>query len=296
MSLSPSDRVRIISEIGQRLGTEDWTLIDLTLRQFKLRWTDDWSGGDRQAYVMRMIEDGDDDVLLALGRHLGYEPMSHLEVVQPAFWKSGYFRLFVSHLAEHRQFAAALQGELLRLGVSSFVAHNDIEPTREWQDEIESALETCDGMLVLLHTGFHKSKWTDQEIGYAMGRQVLIIAARFGTDPYGFIGRFQGMSGNGKTAGTMATELFGILRRHEKTRPHTSQAVATLFCQSDSFDEARNNMKLLEETDHWDSSLSDRVRSAVTSNRQIRDAVWQWTPEVTVPQRLEAFLARMENS
>ena len=293
MSLTPSDRVRVISEIGRRLGSVEWSLVDLTLRQFGLPWREDWSG-DTQAYVLRMIEDGDDDVLLSLGRHLGYELASRPEVGQPTFWKSGYFRLFVSHLAEHRLFAAALQDKLLRLGVSSFVAHNDIEPTREWQDEIEAALATCDGMLVLLHPGFHESKWTDQEIGYAMGRQVLIVAARFGTDPYGFIGRFQGMNGNGKTDRTLARELFDILRQHETTRARTAEAVGALFCQSDSFAEAKDNMKLLEETTHWSASLSDRVRSASTSNRQISDAVWQWAPEITVPQRLEAFLARGE--
>ena len=295
MSLSPSNRVRVISEIGRRLGSVEWTVVDLTLRQFGLPWREDWSG-DAQAYIMRMIEDGDDDVLLSLGRHLDYELAPYSEAEQPTFWKSGCFRLFVSHLAEHRQFAAALQDKLLRFGVSSFVAHNDIEPTREWQDEIEAALATCNGMLVLLHPGFHESKWTDQEIGYAMGRQVLIVAARFGFDPYGFIGRFQGVNGNGKTDRTVARELFSILRQHERTRARIAEAVATLFCQSNSFDEARNNMALLEETRGWNSSLSDQVRSASSSNRQIRDVVWRWNPEMLVRQRLEEFLARMEES
>ena len=150
-------------------------------------------------------------------------------------------------------------------------------------------------MLALLHQGFHESKWADQEIGYAMGRQV-VIAARFGTDPYGFIGRFQGLNGNGKTDVTLARELFDILRQHEMTRARIAEAVAALFCQSDSFAEARDNMKLLEQTSYWNASLSDRVRSASESNRQIGDAVWQWNPEVMVPQRLEEFLARMESS
>ena len=32
-----------------------------------------------------------------------------------------------------------LQDALLQFGVSAFVAHSDIEPTLEWQDEIEPA-------------------------------------------------------------------------------------------------------------------------------------------------------------
>ena len=296
MTLTPSDRVRIISEIGRRLGTSEWTLIDLTLRQFGLPWTDDWRGDSRDNYVMSMIQDGPDDVLLSLGRHLDYEFTTSRPSTEPTCWRSDYFRLFISHLAEHRRFAANVQKELLAFGVSSFVAHNDIRPTREWQDEIEAALATCDGMLALLHPGFHESKWADQEIGYAMGRQVLIVTARLGTDPYGFIGKFQSINGDGKNAVALAEELFDILREHEMTRVRIAEAVAALFCQSDSFAEARNNMKLLERTNYWNASLSDRVRSASESNRQLGDAVWQWTPEVTVPQRLEEFLARMESS
>lgn len=295
MTLTPSDRVRIISEIGRRLGTSEWTLIDLTLGQFGLP-TLNWSGSDRQAYVMRRIEDGDDDVLLSLGRHLGYEFTAPPSRTEPAFWRSGYFRLFISHLAKHRRLAAEVQDRLLSFGVSSFVAHNDIEPTREWQDEIEAALATCDGMLALLHPRFHESKWADQEIGYAMGRRVLIVTARLGTDPYGFIGKFQSMNGTGKNAVALAEELFDILREHAMTRARIAEAVAALFCQSNSFAEARNNMKLLEQTSYWSASLSDRVRSASESNRQISDAVWRRNPEVMVPQRLVEFLARVETS
>ena len=140
MTLSPSDRVRIISEIGQRLGTAEWAHIDLTLRQFRLPWDDDWRNDDRQIYVMRMIENGNDDVLLSLGEHLGFEFLAPQSRMRPGLWKKDYFRLFVSHLATHRRFATEVQDELLRFGVSSFVAHNDIEPALEWQNEMGVAL------------------------------------------------------------------------------------------------------------------------------------------------------------
>ena len=244
---------------------------------------------------MRMIEEGDDNVLLSLGSHLGYEFTASRPRMEPAFWKRGYFRLFLSHLAERRRLAADIQHELLALGISSFVAHNDIEPTKEWQDEIELALATCDGALVLLHPKFHESEWTDQEIGYAMAREVLIVAVRFGTDPYGFIGRFQAMNGNGKAAAPLARELFEILRQHTKTRIRMSSALATLFCQSNSFADAKTNLRLMEQTDYWDSSLSVQVRSAAASNRQIREAAWQWSPAVTVREHLEVVIARMDN-
>ena len=143
---------------------------------------------------METIENGDDESLLELGRHLDYEPdLSLLPDAVPSFWEAGHFRLFISHLAEYQAFASEIRDALLESGISSFVAHKDIKPTEEWQDVILSALTTCDGMLALLHDGFHESKWTDQEIGYGLGRKLLIVAVDLGTTPYGFIGKYQAL-------------------------------------------------------------------------------------------------------
>lgn len=281
--MTPSDRVRLISEIGRRLGAENWALIDVTLGQFNLPRSDDWHQNDRPGYVMTMIQEADNEVLLQLGKHVGYEFGSLQSKFESTLWRGDYFRLFVSHLAEHRKCAHKIRDKLLAFRVSSFVAHDDIEPTQEWQEVIEEALATCDGMLVLLHPGFHESEWTDQEIGYAMGRRLLIVAAGFGMDPYGFIGRFQAMEGKHKTASQLAEDLFEIFRLHQQTRKQISEAIVRCFEQSGSYPCAIRNMDLLEMLDHWDSSLSDRARSASKSNPQISKAWW-------VPERLEKLI------
>ncbi len=36
--MKPSDRIRLIKEVSASLGKENWKLIDLTLKQFKLPW------------------------------------------------------------------------------------------------------------------------------------------------------------------------------------------------------------------------------------------------------------------
>jgi hypothetical protein len=51
---------------------------------------------------------------------------------------------------------------LRSFGVSAFVAHENIEPTK-WQDEIEKALLSMNALAAILMPGFHESKWTDQE-------------------------------------------------------------------------------------------------------------------------------------
>lgn len=107
------------------------------------------------------------------------------------------FRLFLSHLAKHKAEVSKVKQCLTAFwGIASFVAHDDIEPTRAWQDEIESALRSMDAFAALLVDGFKTSNWCDQEVGFAVARGVPVVPVRLGQDPYGFIGRIQGTVGH----------------------------------------------------------------------------------------------------
>lgn len=109
-------------------------------------------------------------------------------------WGATGYRVFLSHKTEVKRQTSELKSQLEIFGCSAFVAHEDIHPTKAWQDEIESALATMDAFVALLTDGFHDSLWTDQEVGFAVGRGIPIIAVRLGRDPYGFIGKFQAMA------------------------------------------------------------------------------------------------------
>jgi hypothetical protein len=104
-----------------------------------------------------------------------------------------FFRLFLSHKSEVRGETADLKEKLRPFGVSAFVAHEDIQPTREWQEEIETALHSMDAFAALMTADFHDSDWTDQEVGFALAREVPLIAVNLGRDPYGFVGKFQAL-------------------------------------------------------------------------------------------------------
>jgi len=144
--LTPSQRVTSIKEISNRLSGESWALVDLTLKQFNLPITNSWSG-DTSSYVMKMIENAPDTNIIELSQHLGFDlNVSRTSNIEPDFWDDGMFRLFISHLAANKKTAATLQDALRNFGISSFVAHNDIMPTTEWEDQIELALSTCDAI------------------------------------------------------------------------------------------------------------------------------------------------------
>ncbi len=70
----------------------------------------------------------------------------------PSFWQTGLFRLFLSHTHVYKANAHRLKVALRKYSIDAFVAHDDIEPTKEWQLEIERALWTADALAALLTT------------------------------------------------------------------------------------------------------------------------------------------------
>jgi hypothetical protein len=128
-------------------------------------------------------------------------------------WGDEGFRVFLSHKAEVKKETAELKQRLRLFCISAFVAHEDILPTKAWQDEIENALASMDGFVALMTATFHDSDWTDQEVGFAFARGIPIIAVRLGKDPYGFIGKFQGLS---STWAKGAEDLVRILIKNDR--------------------------------------------------------------------------------
>ncbi len=119
-----------------------------------------------------------------------------------------FLRLFITHKADDKALAADIKTACLDLGITCFVAHEDIEPTAEWVLEIERALRSMDALLALLTPDFHDSDWTDQELGVAIGRGVPVIAIKLDQDPYGFIGRYQAIAGANRTAAHLGEEIL----------------------------------------------------------------------------------------
>lgn len=128
--------------------------------------------------------------------------------VQTRIWGEGGFRTFLSHRSAVVQQTTDLKERLASFGISAFVAHRNINPTIEWQNEIENALASMGACVALMTADFHDSDWTDQEVGYAIARGVPIIAVNLARIPYGFIGKFQALQCNWDNA---AEKIAGLL-------------------------------------------------------------------------------------
>ncbi|MGH7985165.1 MAG: toll/interleukin-1 receptor domain-containing protein, partial [Candidatus Binataceae bacterium] len=145
----------------------------------------------------------------------GIQPVT-VEAEERIWGKHRDFRLFLSHKAEFKEETGRLKERLKAFGVSCFVSHVDIHPTKEWQDEIVRALSSMDGFVALMTDKFHESEWTDQEVGFALAKCVPMIAVRLGRNPYGFIAKFQGL---GTTWGESPLEIAKILIKHGRMFP-----------------------------------------------------------------------------
>ncbi|MCE9609935.1 MAG: toll/interleukin-1 receptor domain-containing protein [Chthoniobacter sp.] len=187
-------------------------------------------------------------------------------------WIVGFFRLFLSHVSAHKVAVAELKKELKAWGISAFIAHEDITPSLEWQNEIELALRSMHALAALLTADFHQSNWTDQEVGFALGRGSLVVPVRLGLDPYGFIGKVQGLSGSLEQPSRIAHLLFDILLSHPATHRHMRSGLAYAFGESRSYSRAISLSKIIATVTDFSDEEKAIIQRACKDNDQVYGA------------------------
>ena len=198
VQVEPKERIPVINRCARTLASRGWAEIDFILGQFGLPTTDQWgSGGDdpEYNYVRDMLGSryADDENILRLDDYL-HEAPTHGADEEP--WGESSCRVFITHLWEHRGDAVDLKTSLQGWGIDGFVAHRDINPGSEWIRVITAALHSCHALVALLHDGFKKSDWCDQEVGAALGRRIPVIPIRIDMNPYGLLGSLQAIPWN----------------------------------------------------------------------------------------------------
>lgn len=181
-------------------------------------------------------------------------------------WRNGYFRMFISHITPMKQKASNLKTALEEYGITSFVAHEDINPTKEWQKEIQRALNSMDCMSAMLYDGFHQSYWCDQEVGVALGRSITVLPLILDHDPYGFLGEYQGIKIKGMRPAALAKEIFTILCDNSNTRSKYLSCLTGLLLSSNNTDDAKKWLELIEQIPNTDIDFWKYVQSHTNEN------------------------------
>jgi hypothetical protein len=211
-----SQRLTLIDRIGRTLQSRyGFAEIDIYLAEFNIQPPKDATRGSKWVYTKEALRDVPFDTVIKIAEDLELEQeirTAHGASSAPRNWQgTNKFRLFISHIAKHKDRATRLRDCLAPYAISGFVAHEDIHPTLEWQKEIERALFTMDAFLAIHTPGFKDSFWAQQEIGFAVGRGVKIISFKMGEDPTGFISKQQALALRSRTAEEIAREVDAIL-------------------------------------------------------------------------------------
>lgn len=125
--------------------------------------------------------------------------------------KGSKLKAFLSYSRLDKKLAGHIKHALKECGIEAFLAHEDVEPSVEWVEEIKTELETCNIFLPILTNNFHNSDWTDQETGIAFTRDKLIIPLKVKKDPYGFISKIQAFSLDPNAIVSSCHELVEII-------------------------------------------------------------------------------------
>jgi nucleoside 2-deoxyribosyltransferase len=202
-------------------------------------------------------------------------------------WGQGSPRVFLSHRADFKTETKQLKEELAKYGAASFVAHEDIEPTRAWQTEIERALASADVLVAALTTGFAGSAWTNQEVGVALGRGIPVVSLRITEDPVAFVGHLQALPGHGRTVAEHAKALVAAFSGYPRLTHSLLSGLVRQWEKVVSFPEAIRIMDLLDASNSMPSELLARIEAAYASNNQLHGSV-------VVYRKYPAFIARMK--
>ena len=196
--------------------------------------------------------------------------MAPSEIEVRRLWGEGNFRLFLSHVSNHKVPAAVIKEALWLRGIHAFVAHEDIEPSLDWQPEIELALRSMHALAALITSDFHPSKWTDQEIGWALGRGVAVQPIKLPENPYGLIQKIQGLPGTLSHPKKLAALIAATLLSNRQTRGEMRRAVIHTFAGASSAEMAKALRPLLLSIDDIAPEERATVWQACTNNVHVR--------------------------
>lgn len=269
------DRLNLLDKIGRELQSRmTYSDIDIYLGAFGVDTKKKTSSANSKwLYVKELLRDTGESTLFRLADELGlehsFQSSRGVELRQSKFWVSGYFRLFISHLSPFKETAAKLQTALIDFGITAFVAHKDIEPTKEWQEEIEKGLFSMEALAAILTPEFRESNWTDQETGVAIGRDVLVIPIMRGIEPYGFIAKYQGLPGAGKTVRQVADGIFQILANHPKTKPRLAESLVDQILLANNISLGLEKLGLLRRIETLPQQYLEKLRDGISTNHEL---------------------------
>lgn len=186
-------------------------------------------------------------------------------------WGAGALRIFISHRDSDKLEAKNIQTQLEEFNIASFVAHEDIKVTEEWAKEILRALMTMDIFLCLITDDFFDSKWTNQEVGFALGKNIPVLPFKTNLNtPDGFISILQAGKYNKDSC---AHDIIGLLTETKSIPSTVKDSIIESIIQSfhgvNSWSEAEKIAELFQYIEKITDAQAQQFIDIFNNNGQI---------------------------
>jgi hypothetical protein len=148
---------------------------------------------------------------------------------------------FMSYQTEDRLVAASVAGLLEAIGIQSFMAHEHIEVSVQWREEILRQIGLADLFVPILSERYYASIWCKQESGIAAFRRITIIPLSVdGSIPQGAMNHIQSTH-----IGLQPTyqKLFPGLAAHDVA--FTISAIIQIIARSGNYRTAESNFAMI---------------------------------------------------
>lgn len=101
-------------------------------------------------------------------------------------------KLFLSYSYKDKRIASAIKEAFEHYGMDAFLAHENIDVGKQWRVVILDNLKKFDVFVPIVSENFTDSEWTDQEVGFAICQEKLIVPITIDNQvPHGFLEMLQ---------------------------------------------------------------------------------------------------------
>ncbi|MFP3257483.1 MAG: toll/interleukin-1 receptor domain-containing protein [Candidatus Nanopusillus acidilobi] len=198
-------------------------------------------------------------------------------------------KVFISYSNEDKEIAGKVKKSLESLGLNSFLAHEDIVPSQEWQKEILNNLKEAKIFIPILTPNFKESDWTDQETGMAIAYDLEIIPISLKKrsktrviDPYGFISRYQALrieydpdtlnQNPDEIINDLQEKLADVLIHKENLTDKVKNCYVNFLIESESYIDANIRSKFFNKFEPYNKEQLRKIILGYILNDQLNNA------------------------
>lgn len=197
-------------------------------------------------------------------------------------------KAFIRYSNKDKEVAGIVKKALSNLGIDSFLVHEDITPSQEWQVEIVNQLNICNIFVPLISDNFRASDWASQETGAAFIKGMDIIPISFDladqtfVTPYGFISKYQTSKWKidpdilrtypGRIVSDIQDKIIQALKSKDNIVEKVRNCFVNSFVNSISFEDANSKAESISQLNPFGKQRLTILALGYMLNEQIKNA------------------------